>query len=197
MTDLPRRTEYMELNDLLDRRDLANVKDHDEAGIAESIRRFGFTTQPEIDERTGRLVAGHGRVDQLAAWHDHGDVAHPPEGVIITGDGVWLVPVQRGWSSTDDLEAQAYMVSTNRLTESGGWKLPDLAAQLTEMAQAPAGLPPGFTTEAYDALLAELAPPDFSPTDGADQPHLDRKFHLVCNNCGAAVDPAAAQRVEQ
>lgn len=199
MTDMPRRLEYMPLDDLLERRHPANVKGHDDNGITASIDRFGFTTPPEIDERTGKLAAGHGRVDRLAHQRDSGDlINNAPDGVLIDDDGIWHIPVVRGWASTDDLEAQAYMITTNRLTETGGWDVPELASQLTEILDnADAGLPPGFDVDSYNALLAELAPPDFTPTDGTDQPRLDKKFHLVCNNCGSAVDPAAAQRIEQ
>jgi hypothetical protein len=174
VTDQPRRLEYMPLDDLLAARDPHNVKAHDDAGISESIEMFGFTTPPEIDERTGRLVAGHGRVDQLAHWREHGDVAHPPEGIIITDDGDWLIPAVRGWASANDLEARAYMVTNNRLTEAGGWDYQRLADQLTTFNESPMGLPPGFTADDYQRLLADLdggLPPDPIP---ANPPLADR-----------------------
>lgn len=198
--DTPRRLEYMPLADLLERRHPGNVKAHADDVIDASLARFGYVEPIVLDERTGRLVSGHGRVEQLTARHsgaDGGLIADPPEGLVVMTDGTWLVPVVRGWASVDDAEAEAAMITLNRSGEIGGWKLPELAAQLTELAQSPAGLPPGYTAQDYDAILADLAPPDFSPTDGTEQPRLDRKFHLVCNNCGAAVDPAASQRVEQ
>lgn len=156
-TTAPRRLEYMPLTDLVDRLDPDNVKGHDDAGIDESLDRFGYTEPVMLDERTGKLVAGHGRIQRLNAMaSDHStDPERPPEGVLAVDDGTWQVPVVRGWASKDDNEARAYMITANRLTEKGGWT-DDLATVLDELAQTPAGLPPGFTTDDVDALLAEL-----------------------------------------
>jgi ParB-like chromosome segregation protein Spo0J len=44
-----------------------NPKLHDRRGIRASVTRFGFVEPITIDERTGRLVAGHGRLEQLRA----------------------------------------------------------------------------------------------------------------------------------
>lgn len=188
--------EYMPLSDLHGRRHPANVKAHADDVIGASIARFGYVEPIVLDERTGRLAAGHGRVERLLANAQAGD--NVPDGVTLDDEtGEWLVPVARGWSSTDDAEAEAAMITLNRSGEIGGWKLPELAAQLTELAQSPAGLPPGYTAPDLEAILADLAPPDFAPTDGSEQGRLDRKFHLVCNNCGAAVDPAVATKIEQ
>lgn len=165
-TTAPRRLEYMPLTDLLGRLDPDNVKGHDDAGIDESLGRFGYTEPVMVDERTGKLVAGHGRVQRLHAMFasDVGD--EPPEGCILAEDGTWQVPVVRGWASADDNEARAYMITANRLTEKGGWT-DDLATVLDELAQAPGGLPPGFTTDDVDALLAELGSGELpeQPTD--------------------------------
>ncbi|MEU8356488.1 hypothetical protein AB0C27_10810 [Nonomuraea sp. NPDC048882] len=46
-----------------------------------------------------------------------GESKSPPEGVKIGDDGVWLVPILRGWTSRSDAEAEAYLVAANRLTE--------------------------------------------------------------------------------
>lgn len=200
MTDpeLPRRIEYMDLGDLVARRDPRNVKAHADDALDASIDRFGFAEPVMLDERTGKLVAGHGRVNRLAAAANdaYTDPERPPSGLIATGDGTWLVPVIRGWSSLDDDEAQAFMIAVNRIGEVGGWT-DALAPLLAELAATDAGLPPGYDQGDLDRLLAELEQPDFQPGDGDDQPRLDRKFHLVCNNCGAAIDPAAADRIEQ
>lgn len=50
-----------------------------------------------------------------------GESKSPPEGVKIGDDGVWLVPILRGWTSRSDADAEAYLVAANRLTERGGW----------------------------------------------------------------------------
>src|SRR5205809_5221565 len=71
-----------------------NPKAHLGDAIRTSIGRFGVAELPLIDERTGRLVAGHGRIDQLTAMRADGQ--DPPEGVRVAPDGGWLVPVVRG-----------------------------------------------------------------------------------------------------
>lgn len=42
-----------------------NPKQHDEVGIRGSLGRWGVADLPVLDERTGRLVSGHGRLDQV------------------------------------------------------------------------------------------------------------------------------------
>lgn len=177
VTDVPRRLEYVPLDDLLARVEPSNVKRHDGPGIARSIERFGFTDPIELDERTGRLVAGHGRIDQLAAWRDDPDRQDElPEGLAQLADGTWTVPVVRGWASADDDEARAYVLAANRLTEAGGWDTEGLAAQLTDIQDRALDMPPGFTASDLDALLAELgqAPADEPPPPPANPPLAER-----------------------
>lgn len=167
----PRRTEYMPLDDLVKRMDPRNPKGHDDAGIEASLRRFGYTTPIEVDERTGLLVAGHGRIDNLRTAWVRGDAV--PEGVVLRErDGQWLVPVQRGWESTNDDEALAYMVATNWLVPAGGWT-DDLAPLLAELAQTDGGLPPGVSTDDLERLLAELDPQPAPPVP-VNPPIADR-----------------------
>lgn len=116
-TETPRRIEYMPIDEL--RGAEHNPKGHDKPRIANSISRFGFADASILDERTGRLVAGHGRHGDLLARKDQGK--EPPEGVVVDDDGRWLMPVQRGWASRSDEDAQAFLVAHNRLTETGGW----------------------------------------------------------------------------
>src|SRR5687767_10340946 len=106
--DRPRWLEYMPLADL--QRAPRNPKGHADQLIAESMERHGYVEAVVIDERTGRLVAGHGRLDSLQVRHAAG--SEPPEGVVAEGDQ-WLVPVQRGWSSTSDEQAENYLLTSN------------------------------------------------------------------------------------
>jgi hypothetical protein len=109
-----------------------NPKRHDLPTLRRSIERFGYAEAVVRDERTGRLVAGHGRVAALRELHEAG--GEPPEGVV--DDGLdWLVPVQTGWSSKDDAEAGAFLVAANRLTETGGWDELSLVELLDEVAK--------------------------------------------------------------
>ncbi|KQR40770.1 hypothetical protein [Deinococcus sp. Leaf326] len=111
------RIEYMALSDLL--RWPGNPKEHAESAIAASIERFGMRDPVSIDETSGRLIAGHGRLTVLERAHAAGSPA--PQFVQVRADGAWLIPVTRGGSFTDEAEASAYLVAHNRTGELGGW----------------------------------------------------------------------------
>ncbi len=57
------RIEYMALSELL--RTERNPKKHDLPSLRASMLRWGFTQPLAIDERTGKLVEGHGRIEVL------------------------------------------------------------------------------------------------------------------------------------
>lgn len=95
-----------------------NPKLHDGEGISESIDRFGFTDPILIDEKTGMMVAGHGRLEQLTQLKKAKE--DPPANVIIMGKE-WTVPVIRGNSFANEQEVEAYLLTCNRLVEKGGW----------------------------------------------------------------------------
>lgn len=124
-----RRIEYQPLNQLL--KAPSNPKKHDVDLVQRSISTFGYVAPAIVDERTGRLVVGHGRTEALQALRASG--AQPPDGVRQDPDGDWLVPVIRGWASKDDGEAAAYLVADNRHTELGGWDHDSLAQLLDEI----------------------------------------------------------------
>lgn len=111
-----RRIEHMPLPEIA--RAVRNPKEHDLPTIRKSIQKWGCTLAGELDERTGRLVAGHGRLAVLEEMA--GDGASPPEGVKVSDDGVWLVPILRGWSSRSDADAAGYLVANNAIPERGG-----------------------------------------------------------------------------
>lgn len=154
-----RRTEYVRLRELQGAD--VNPKAHDRQGIALSISSHGLAELPMIDERTGRLIAGHGRLADLCERRGRGDT-DPPAGILLDDDGEWLVPVQRGWASRDDEHARAYLVASNKLTESGGWDLDVLPGYLAELAEIDLLPLTGFT----DDELAELLKAD--PQDDTD-----------------------------
>lgn len=155
-----RRIEYMALAEI--QRAPRNPKTHDEDSIKASLSRFGLGDLPVIDERTGLLAAGHGRIKSLQALRD-ADKFTPPGGVVLADDGDWLVPVVRGWASADDREADAYLV-TQRLSERGGWDTGALADVLTCLDGHLDGL--GVDQHELDELLLSLL-----PTQPADPAH--------------------------
>lgn len=149
----PRWIEYLPVSSLvLDER---NAKAHDVEELRRSLGRFGYTEPVMIDERTGRLVAGHGRttllLDDLAAGRE------PPDGVTVAEDGVWRVPVVRGWASENDNEAEAYLVASNQLVIAGGWIDRALVEALDRAAATPLGLAGiGFDTDELTRLREQL-----------------------------------------
>jgi len=93
-----------------------NPKRHDLDMIHGSVRRFGFLERVIVNRITGRLIAGHGRVDMLQRQKDAGEDA--PTGIEVAG-GEWLVP-----SDYVDVPAEleeAASIALNRGTEIGGW----------------------------------------------------------------------------
>lgn len=159
-----RRIEYMPLSEIAPA--TRNPKRHDTAGIRASVDRFGLAEVPLIDERTGRLVAGHGRLDDLQARRDAGQDA--PDGITVSDDGDWLVPVVRGWSSRSDPEADAYLVASNQLTAKSGWDSQGLAEVLADLQKVDVELAvlTGFDAGELDDLLKANEVPDLDDFAG-------------------------------
>ncbi|MGH9095133.1 MAG: hypothetical protein ACRDXE_08225 [Acidimicrobiales bacterium] len=142
-----RRIEYRRLANLTP--NPGNVKGHDVAGIGDSMDRFGMVELIAVDERTGLLVSGHGRVESLTARHADGFAA--PEGVDDRPDG-WWVPVVVGWASADDDEALAATIALNQANIRGGWDIDRLLEQLDSLHSNLTGV--GFGETDIDDLLA-------------------------------------------
>lgn len=175
---LPRRLEYLRLSDIVGAE--RNPKLHDEAGIAASIAEHGFGELPLMDDRTGRLVAGHGRITDLRDKFQRGQ--DPPDGIVVDDDGEWTVPVIRGWQSGDDLKAVRYLLGSNGLTISGGWDDGGLVALLDEIRQVDAAMldGTGFTEGDVDDLLKLTAPPDLDELgDGLGDPDASDAWPVV------------------
>jgi hypothetical protein len=96
-----------------------NPKGHDRPGINESYSRHGAVMPPALNEGTGRLFAGHGRIETLRERKGRGDP--PPKRVRVDAEGRWLLPVLRGIDFPTDAAALEYLLIDNKLTEAGGW----------------------------------------------------------------------------
>ena len=152
-----------------------NPKAHALEELGDSMDRWGYTEAILVDEGTGMLVAGHGRLDALVQKRAAGEV--PPEGIDVDRGGRWLVPVTRKRFASAD-EAAAYVVASNQLAIRGGWDpqaLHDLASDLLAR-----GVP--FTGTGFDpeALMAEARaamgkPPD-EEKEAPTQEDLDERF---------------------
>lgn len=185
----PRRTEYMPLDQLTP--DPANPKAHDMESLDASVGRFGFVESITVDERTGHIVAGHGRHRALVEMRERGD--SPPEGVTVSPEGAWLVPVLRGWASRTDAEARAYLIASNRVSELGGWVDDALLDALDSLDGELSGV--GFDEDSLDDLRAKLETvqdvsessqemPDFQPVEDAEPTDFGTLNPRPCQKCG-------------
>lgn len=169
---MPLAIAYLSLGDLKGAE--RNPKKHATADIQASIKRFGYANAIIRDERTGRLVAGHGRIEALTALQKAG--GEPPEGIVQDGLD-WLVPVQTGWSSKDDVEANAFLVADNRLTETGGWDEVSLVALLDEVAKTSVQALEGVGYDEAD--LVRLRGPGDDAGAQAPEPDPTRNWRVL------------------
>lgn len=144
--------EYMPVAELVkwDR----NPKKHSLDGIERSIRERGYIDPIIIDERSGKMVSGHGRARCLLKMQEENQLV--PDRVKVDSTGAWLVPVLRGVSFATDSEAEAYIIAANRLVEAGGWDNALLAELLSDLREAGHLDSTGYSESEADALLAEL-----------------------------------------
>ncbi len=145
-----RSIEYVSLRKL--RADPRNPKAHAGEAIEHSVDRFGFVEPIVVDERTGFIASGHGRVETLTRMRV--DKKAAPKGVKVTSKGDWLVPVVKGWESKSDAEAGAALIAFNRTTELGGWVDEALLDLLQEIDDAE-GV--GFDSDEIADLEAAVA----------------------------------------
>lgn len=96
----------------------SNPKKHDIHGITAAIERFGFVDPIVIDEKSGKMVAGHGRLESLIGMKNR---KKPVPKRVLEKDGEWYAPVLRGHDFENEEEAEAFLVADNRLVEIGGW----------------------------------------------------------------------------
>jgi len=175
MNDKP-YAEYMRLDNFLDKFHPRNPKQHDIGQIVSSIVRFGFVEQPTVDEKSGYIVAGHGRGEALARMmQQQMDI---PERILLDSDGMWMLPVTRGIAFKDEAHVNAYLVASNRLTIMGGWDDSVLVEMLQKLAFEDEALleVTGFDGDDLDDLLRELGRLD-EPSPAPDA-QLDRAQEL-------------------
>jgi hypothetical protein len=158
-----------------------NPKAHAAEIIANSVSRFGVVELPALDERTGRLVAGHGRLDDLVARRAAGE--QPPDGIDTDPDGQWLVPVARGWSSRSDADAEAYLIVSNQATTAGGWDDTGLAQVLADLRDQDPDL---LTVTGFDqSFIDKHWDGDRNPWDMATDNGLPDEAAAPAHHCPA------------
>lgn len=163
----------------------SNPKDHAHDLIQASIIERGFAEPVLLDERTGKLVAGHGRLAALRSLEEHTARGNPakgkgvddrgvPRGIGVDDEGRWLLPVVHGWASRNDADAEAYLVASNRLVELGGWDERTLAELLENVSNVEPDLLDltGYSADDLADLVAELEEraPDYPGAELADPP---------------------------
>lgn len=151
------RIEYVKLSELVHWP--RNPKDHDLGALSQSFARFGYVNPILVDEGSGRMVAGHGRVDML--WHLRNQGQPAPTRVRVQPDGEWAVPVIRGIRFRNEAEAEAYLVADNQLVMLGGWRDNDLYEMLKHHVEEDTLDGMGFTNEdvqeLHERLMAQAA----------------------------------------
>jgi len=197
---LPRWIDYQPISDVKGAE--RNPKQHSPE-LGSAIDRFGFADGVILDERTGRLVAGHGRLERLKLMQEEGQDA--PDGIRVL-KGKWLLPVQRGWSSRSDKEAEAFLVAHNRLTEAGGWDdraLFELLEQFEGDDLAGLGVDETYLGELQERVdeLNEADLPEGEDTGGGEPPadpvsergevYALGPHRLMCGDCREPEDWAA------
>lgn len=157
-----RTIEYMPVADLPEAP--RNPKAHAEDELTASMARFGYVEPIILDERTGRIVSGHGRKHELLRGQEAGEA--PPDGVLVADDGSWLAPVSRGWASKDDAEAEAFVIAANRIGERGGWHNDLLAEVLADLGKIEGGLEGvGYKLDDIAGLRGALDGLDSTPAE--------------------------------
>lgn len=198
--------DYINIDDLQETP--GNPKEHDIPGIAHSIAALGYAEPILEDGRTGRIVAGHGRIEALKHLRDNpgvladakfvtGDLTPgPPRGIKLGPNGEWMIPVVRGWESANDDEAMAYLIASNRWVEMGGWDDTALAEMLSTLANQEGNLMEitGYTSEDLDRLVSRMALPDLddfkTPDEGyEDSPQSGSGRQVECPACGHTFTP--------
>jgi DNA modification methylase len=121
--------EYLALADLQQRRREDNPKGHDGELLRSLFQRAGYVDPVVIDERDGRIGAGHGRIDELTDMRDSG--AEAPERIKVVR-GEWFVPTLRGVRFRDADVAMDYLIGSNQAPIAGGWENGALARILAQ-----------------------------------------------------------------
>lgn len=135
------------------------------AGIAGSIREFGFNNPVLIDKDNG-IIAGHGRV--LAAQQL----------------GLDTVPCLRLGHLTKT-QRKAYILADNRLAELAGWDTEMLALEIADLRLDDVDLELlGFDDDALVDLLGQVATDTDTSPDEFKEMDEDIDTDHECPKCG-------------
>jgi ParB-like chromosome segregation protein Spo0J len=158
-----------------------NPKRHDLESMSASMKRFGFIDRIVINEVTGHLIAGHGRIDALLARKETGEA--PPEGIMIerTEDGYeeWLIPCD--YVQIAPTEEEAAAIALNRIGERGGWDEEELSRILEELSAESSIEGLGFSEDEIEALLGAI---EMDLSDLEFHEASEESEEIICPKCG-------------
>jgi ParB-like chromosome segregation protein Spo0J len=155
-----------------------NAKDHDIGAIIVSYREFGFVTPGVVNEKTGTLVAGHGRAEALLEMKLSGE--GPPKRIRVRkADKEWMVPFIRGIEFDSDAQAEAFIIADNKLGELGGWNWAMLPDMLEAARDNDLLTPTGFDEDELESIMKRTRPPDEFPDSDPSDPTSHQ-----CPRCG-------------
>jgi DNA modification methylase len=120
--------------------------------ITASIRAFGFII-PVVIDAMGRVISGHGRVEAAKAL------------------SLSVIPAIRIEHLTS-MQARAFAIADNKLTENADWNEPLLAEQLKMLSEAELEFDvevTGFEAAEIDLLIEGMDPVPDGQTDPADE----------------------------
>lgn len=194
---------YEDLDELLKRKHPDNAKEHDLELLEELMGIYGFTNPVGVDDNSGLVAFGHGRLDRLAETRDAGRA--PPKNIEVDAKGRWLVPTIHGNRFDDEQALMKYLIADNRATERGGWRNQDLVATLSKIGKDNLR-GTGFNQGDFVTFLARLGQqPKTGRRDAEDVPDLPKRAitkpgqlwqlgdHRLL--CGDTTDPAAIKRL--
>lgn len=179
--------EYIPLHEL--RRLERNPKLHS-PNIEKSYERYGYVDPVIIDEGSGKLVAGHGRIERLEIMQDEGK--EPPERIQVDSTGAWMVPVIRGVRFDSQDQAEEYGVTSNALVIEGGFDEAELEELIDEASISPIGIELTAELEVGNALAAVEAEID---NVGGDD--LSNPANNPANNVAGEPDNSANESEEE
>lgn len=153
-----------------------NPRGHDLDALILSFE-MGFNDPVAINETTGRLVEGHGRVLALAHMKNQG--MDPPQHVYRNAKGEWMVPTLRGLKFENEAQAERYLMAHNRLVERGTWEDDMLADMLSDQRDAYDAVL-GWTDSQVDDIVLS-AGDDPVVVGGGQENYLDDKLDRFVN----------------
>lgn len=189
-------TDYVRLDQI--RPAELNPQRHDIERLMVLFEEHGCGTVGKVDERTGRLVGGHGRTEALVEMLATGRPR--PWGIGVDDDGMWLAPIERGWASRDDAQAKEMLLALNWSQDWGGPPDPVITYRMLEdvaLVDPDALDRLNKTDEDLEALFAQVNPdlPDVTGAEddrgdslGPDTDPLPREedtgHDVQCPSCG-------------